>query len=80
MQYRTDKYGNRLSVLGFGCMRFTKKGNAVDVDKAEKEIMAAQAKAQADKSMQEKFMDYLLEQEKTKQAQAKQQQKKKGTL
>ena len=46
----------------------------------EKEIMAAQAKAQADKSMQEKFMDYLLEQEKTKQAQAKQQQKKKGNL
>ena len=42
------------------------------------ELMAQQAKAQADKSMQEKFMDYLLEQEKTKQAEAKT--KKKGTL
>ena len=42
------------------------------------ELMAQQAKAQADKSMQEKFMDYLLEQEKTKQAEAKA--KKKGNL
>ncbi|MBR3203673.1 MAG: aldo/keto reductase [Solobacterium sp.] len=41
MQYRTDKNRNRLSILGFGCMRFTKKGNAIDVDKAEREIMAA---------------------------------------
>ena len=41
MQYRTDKHGNRLSVLGFGCMRFTKKGNAIDIAKAEREIMAA---------------------------------------
>jgi len=41
MQYRTDKNGTELSMLGFGCMRFTKKGNAIDIDKAEKEIMAA---------------------------------------
>ncbi len=41
MQYRNDRYGNGLSMLGFGCMRFTKKGNAIDIDKAEKEIMAA---------------------------------------
>ena len=41
MQYRTDKHGNQLSVLGFGCMRFTKKGNAIDIAKAEREIMAA---------------------------------------
>ena len=41
MQYRKDKAGNGLSVLGFGCMRFTKKGNAIDLDKAESEIMAA---------------------------------------
>ena len=41
MQYRKDKYGNDISVLGFGCMRFTKKGNAIDIDKAEAEIMAA---------------------------------------
>ena len=41
MQYRNDKYGNPLSILGFGCMRFSKKGNAIDIDKAEKEIMTA---------------------------------------
>ena len=41
MQYRKDKYGRELSVLGFGCMRFTKKGNALDLDKAESEILTA---------------------------------------
>ncbi|MCR4725347.1 MAG: aldo/keto reductase, partial [Clostridia bacterium] len=41
MQYRKDKYGDDLSVLGFGCMRFTKKGNKIDIDKAEKEILTA---------------------------------------
>ncbi len=41
MQYRKDKYGRELSVLGFGCMRFTKKGNGLDLDKAEQEILAA---------------------------------------
>ena len=41
MQYRKDKNGNELSILGFGCMRFTRKGNAIDIDKAEKEIMTA---------------------------------------
>ena len=29
MKYRKDKYGNELSQLGYGCMRFTKKGIAV---------------------------------------------------
>ena len=41
MQYRKDKYGNDISVLGYGCMRFTKKGASIDIDKAEKEVMAA---------------------------------------
>ena len=41
MQYRKDKKGNDLSMLGYGCMRFTRKGNGIDIDKAEKEIMAA---------------------------------------
>ena len=41
MQYRDDKYGNKLSILGCSCMRFTKKGNSIDIAKAEKEIMAA---------------------------------------
>ena len=41
MQYRRDRSGRELSVLGFGCMRFTRKGNGLDMDKAEKELMAA---------------------------------------
>lgn len=41
MQYRKDRYGSELSILGFGCMRFTRKGTALDLDKAESEIMTA---------------------------------------
>ena len=41
MQYRIDKYGNKLSVLGFGCMRFQRKAGAIDLEEAEKEIMLA---------------------------------------
>lgn len=41
MKYRKDKYGNKVSVLGFGCMRFTQKGLKIDYDKAEKEILEA---------------------------------------
>ncbi len=41
MQYRKDKYGKDISLLGYGCMRFTQKGRSIDIDKAEKELMAA---------------------------------------
>ena len=41
MQYRSDKYGNKLSVLGFGCMRFQRKAGAIDVAEAEREILQA---------------------------------------
>lgn len=41
MQYRADKHGNQISILGYGCMRFTKKGNKIDIDKAEKELLYA---------------------------------------
>ncbi len=41
MQYRNDRYGNPISVLGYGCMRFTQKGGKIDLDKTEREIMAA---------------------------------------
>ena len=41
MKYRKDKYGNDISVLGYGCMRFTKEGGKVLLEKAEKEVMAA---------------------------------------
>lgn len=41
MLYRNDRYGNPISILGYGCMRFTTKAGSIDIDKAEKEIMAA---------------------------------------
>ena len=41
MQYRKDKYGNELSVLGFGCMRFQRKAGVIDMAEAEKEILLA---------------------------------------
>ena len=41
MQYRYDKNGEPLSILGYGCMRFTKKGGRFDVEKAERELMEA---------------------------------------
>ena len=41
MQYRKDRYGRELSILGYGCMRFTRKGGAIDLYKAERELMAA---------------------------------------
>lgn len=36
MKYRRDKYGNELSVLGYGCMRFPKKHGKIDMDIAER--------------------------------------------
>lgn len=41
MKYRIDKYGNKISVLGYGCMRFTKTAGVIDMEKAERELMAA---------------------------------------
>jgi len=41
MQYRLDKHGNKVSLLGYGCMRFTQKMGHIDIDKAEKEIIKA---------------------------------------
>ena len=41
MQYRKDRYGNDLSLLGYGCMRFSLKGGKPDVDKTEKELLYA---------------------------------------
>ena len=41
MQYRKDKYGNDLSVLGFGCMRFQRKQGRIDMTLAEEQIMQA---------------------------------------
>lgn len=41
MQYRKDRYGNRISVLGYGCMRFTQGITGIDLKKAEQEILEA---------------------------------------
>lgn len=41
MQYRPGAGGDMLSVLGFGCMRFTKKGGGIDLEKAGRELMCA---------------------------------------
>ena len=41
MQYRKDKYGNDISILGYGCMRFSRAGGKVDMEKAQREILAA---------------------------------------
>ena len=41
MQYRLDKYGNELSVLGFGCMRFKKKLGRIELADAERQVMCA---------------------------------------
>ena len=41
MQYRKDRKGNNLSILGYGCMRFTKKGGGIDMAKTEQELLAA---------------------------------------
>jgi len=41
MQYRNNRTGEPISVLGFGCMRFTRKGASFDLDKAERELMEA---------------------------------------
>lgn len=41
MQYRCDKKGTKLSVLGYGCLRFSKKNGRINLEKTEREIMEA---------------------------------------
>lgn len=41
MNYRSDKYGNQLSILGFGCLRFPKNAGRIDIAETEREILAA---------------------------------------
>ena len=41
MNYRNDRYGNRISTLGFGCMRFKQKLGRIDMEETEREIMYA---------------------------------------
>ena len=41
MNYRPDKYGNKISVLGFGCMRFPNTMGKIDMAKTERLILQA---------------------------------------
>ena len=41
MQYRLDKYGNKISILGYGCMRFTNTAGKIDIPKTQEEIKTA---------------------------------------
>ncbi|MFI3201012.1 MAG: aldo/keto reductase [Eubacteriales bacterium] len=41
MQYRNAKNNDPISLLGYGCMRFTKNGSTIDLEKAEQEILSA---------------------------------------
>ena len=41
MNYRMDKHGNPISILGFGCMRFQQTMGKIDIAKAEQEILTA---------------------------------------
>ena len=41
MRYRSDSKGTQLSILGYGCLRFTRKNGKIDLKKAETEILEA---------------------------------------
>ena len=41
MNYRLDKNNNKISLLGFGCMRFQNTLGKIDLKKAEEQIMTA---------------------------------------
>ncbi|MBE5996854.1 MAG: aldo/keto reductase, partial [Lachnospiraceae bacterium] len=41
MKYRNNKIGEPLSILGYGCMRFSRKGSGIDLEKTQEEILKA---------------------------------------
>ena len=41
MNYRSDKYGKSLSILGYGCMRFPQTMGKINMEETEQQIMAA---------------------------------------
>ncbi len=41
MNYRKDKYGNDISILGFGCMRLPNHMGVIDMAETERELMTA---------------------------------------
>ena len=44
MNYRKDRYGNELSILGYGCMRFPRKMGLIDMKATEEQILLAYSK------------------------------------
>ena len=43
MKYRNNRNGDPLSILGYGCMRFSMKNGKIDVPKAQEENRRAEA-------------------------------------
>ena len=41
MKYRKDRFGNDISILGFGCMRFQQTAGRIDMEKAARQIRLA---------------------------------------
>jgi len=41
MNYRLDKHGRPISILGFGCMRFPQARGKIDLEETEREILTA---------------------------------------
>jgi len=41
LNYRLDRYGNPLSILGYGCMRFPTRMGKIDMQETEKQILSA---------------------------------------
>ena len=44
MNYRKDRYGNELSILGYGCMRFPRKMGLIDMKATEEQLLLAYRK------------------------------------
>ena len=41
MNYRLDKYGNKISLLGYGCMRFPRKLGKIDMEETQRQLLSA---------------------------------------
>ncbi len=41
MKYRNNRKGEPISILGYGCMRFTNSGHGINMEKTEKELLEA---------------------------------------
>lgn len=41
MNYRSDKYGNQISILGYGCVRFPKNAGKINLKDTERQILTA---------------------------------------